>query len=338
MVVWKQVQEIYVSQKGARMFKWKKLGKIFDPLEQKNKNWMEIYAQSPNAIIFDDYIRVYFSSRAKADENEQFISRLGYIDLDKNNLFNILNICNNPILPLGACGTFDEFGTYPVSVIKDNNQIKAYYAGWTRCESVPFNAAIGLAYSNDNGDTFQKIGQGPVLSYTPNEPFVLGSPRINKFNDIYYLWYSAGREWIETDSIPQPVYKIRLATSSDGLNWTKEGKDLIANVLEENECQASAEVLYYENKYHMFFSYRYNLGYNEKNRGYKIGYAYSRDLKNWTRDDSQVGIDISDEGWDNESISYPSIFELNNKIYMFFQGNGIGKNGFGIAELESYTG
>lgn len=320
------------------MFKWKKLGKVFDPVSQEKKNWMEIYAQSPNIIIFDDYVRVYFSSRAKADENGQFVSRLGFIDLDKKNLFNILNISENPILKLGERGTFDEFGTYPVSVIKDDDEIKAYYAGWTRCESVPFNAAIGFAKSDDNGNSFKKIGKGPVLSYSYDEPFVLGSPRIKKFNGKYYLWYSAGIKWKETDTTPQPIYKIRLAISSDGINWTKQGKNIIENILEEDECQASAEVFYYENKYHMFFSYRYNLRYNDKGRGYKIGYAYSDDLVIWTRDDSQVGIDISEEGWDDESVSYPSIFELNNKVYMLYQGNGIGKNGFGIAELESYKG
>lgn len=318
------------------MFKWKKLGKLFDPLEQKEKNWMEIYAQSPSPIIFENYLRVYFSSREKADKNGQFVSRLGYIDLDKNNLFNIINISKEPILPLGEKGTFDEFGTYPVSVIKVENEIHAYYAGWTRCESVPFNAAIGLAKSLDTGDSFTKIGMGPVLSYSYDEPFVLGSPRIKKFGNTWYLWYSAGREWIKTDGIPQPVYKIRMATSNDGINWIKYKKDIIKDILEENECQASADVFYFKDCYHMFFSYRYNLGYREENRGYRMGYATSKDLFNWERDDSLVGIKKSLNGWDSESISYPNIFELNEKFYMLYQGNEIGKNGFGLAELISY--
>ncbi len=318
------------------MFKWKKLGKVFDPLEREEKYWMEIYAQAPSPIVFENYLRVYFSSREQADKYGKFISRLGYIDLDKKDLFNIVNISKKPILSLGEKGTFDEFGTYPVSVIKVENEIKAYYAGWTRCESVPFNAAIGLAVSLDNGDSFKRIGMGPVLSYTCDEPFVLGSPRIKKFGNTWYLWYSAGREWICTDGMSQPVYKIRMATSIDGIKWTKYGKNIIQNVLEENECQASADVFYFKNKYHMFFSYRYNLGYTERNRGYKIGYASSNDLYHWERNDALAGIKKSIEGWDSESISYPNVFELNGKLYMFYQGNEIGKNGFGLAELISY--
>jgi hypothetical protein len=318
------------------MFKWQKLGRVFNPVDFRDKSWMYEYAQAPSVVIFDNHIRVFFSSRPKPDSNGQYVSRMAYIDLDKQNLFTIKSVCTEPILSLGGLGSFDEFGTYPVSVIKSDNEIRAYYAGWTRCESVPFNAAIGLAISENNGATFKRIGEGPVLAYTPLEPFVLGSPKIRKFKDTWYLWYSAGREWLPNNGQPQPVYKIRLATSKDGIEWTKIGKDLIEDVLEENECQASADVFFYKGKYHMFFSYRYNLNFREIGRGYKIGYASSVDLINWKRDDKKAGMEISDNGWDSDSVSYPYIFELNNDLYMLHQGNEIGRFGFGLAKLESY--
>ena len=319
------------------MFRWKKLGRIFNPIEVKDKSWMHEYAQAPSVVIFEKFIRVFFSSRPAPDATGQYISRLGYIDLKKDNLFEIITICKEPILPLGELGTFDEFGTYPASAIKTENDIRVYYAGWTRCESVPFNAAIGLAISNNNGETFTKQGKGPVLSYTPDEPFVLGSPKIRKFNNTWYLWYSSGRTWIFNDGQPQPVYKIRMAHSTDGINWIKVGGNLIEDVLEENECQASADVFFYKKKYHMFFSYRYNLNFREPNRGYRIGYAVSDDLLNWKRDDKRVGIAASESGWDSESISYPHVFELDGTIYMLHQGNEIGRYGFGLAQLESYN-
>ena len=319
------------------MFKWKKLGRIFDPAEVRHKSWMQEYAQAPSVVIFENHVRVFFSSRTVPDTNGQYVSRLGYIDLNCKNLFEITKICNEPVLPLGGLGTFDEFGTYPVSVIKTEKEIRAYYAGWTRCESVPFNAAIGLAISNDDGNTFNKPGLGPVLSYTPNEPFVLGSPKIRKFNNVWYLWYSAGKKWIKNNSKPEPIYKIRMATSIDGINWTKFGQDIIESLLEPNECQASADVFFYDQKYHMFFSYRYNLNFREPGRGYRIGYAVSDDLFNWKRDDRKAGLTASESGWDSESVSYPFVFELNNNIYMLHQGNEIGKNGFGLAELVSYN-
>jgi sucrose-6-phosphate hydrolase SacC (GH32 family) len=313
------------------MFKWKKLGRIFNPMELKNESWMKEYAQAPSVLILEHCIRVFFSSRGNP-ENGQYVSRLGYIDLKKDDLFKIINICKAPILPLGELGTFDEFGTYPATVIKSGNETRVYYAGWTRCESVPFNAAIGLALSNDDGETFTRIGKGPVLSYSPDEPFVLGSPKIRRFNNTWYLWYSSGKKWALNNPKPEPFYKIRMARSADGVNWIKYGKDIIENVLDENECQAGADVFFFQGIYHMFFSYRYQLS-----KVYKVGYAFSNDLLNWERDDSIAGLGVSENGWDSESVSYPHVFELDHKIYMLYQGNEIGKYGFGLAELESYN-
>jgi hypothetical protein len=316
------------------MFRWKKLGKVFNPQEVVGRPWLKEFAQAPSVLIFDKFIRVYFSCRPLPDNNGQYVSYSAYLDLNRDNLFEILNISDNPVLPLGEMGTFDQYGTYPISVIRNENQVLAYYGGWTRCESVPFNVAIGLAISDNDGETFNKAGPGPILTYSLNEPFILSGPKIRIFNDTWYLWYIAGRKWIIADGKPEPVYKIRVAISKDGFNWTKWDKDLIESRVEENEAQASPDVFYYNGKYHMFFCYRYSTNYRGKEKGYRIGYASSEDLKNWVREDSKAGIEISSEGWDSEMISYPHVFELDNDIYMFYLGNQVGRFGFGLAKLE----
>lgn len=316
------------------MFKWKKLGKVFDPTTIKGRSWLNEFAQAPAVLIFDNFIRVYFSCRPKPDSNGQYVSYSGFVDLNRKNLFEILEVSAEPILSLGDKGTFDEFGTYPVSVARNGNNVIAYYAGWTRCESVPFNVAIGMATSADDGRTFIKAGQGPILSYSMNEPFVLSGPKIRRFNDKWYLFYIAGRKWVGSDDKPEPVYKIRMAHSSDGINWTRHDADLIESRLEEDEAQASPDVFYRNNQYHMFFCYRYSLGFRGKEKGYRIGYAVSDDLVHWKRNDAMAGIDVSDEGWDSEMISYPHVFELDNSMYMFYLGNQVGRLGFGLAKLE----
>lgn len=317
------------------MFKWKKLGRVFIPQDVENISWLKEFAQAPSVLIYEKFIRVYFSCRPAADSNGQYVSYSAFIDLNRENLFERVNISKEPILKLGELGTFDEFGTYPSSVIRNGNDLFVYYGGWTRCESVPFNVAIGIAKSDDDGKTFNKLGPGPVLSYSVNEPFILSGPKIRRFNNKWYLWYIAGSKWILDNGKPEPVYKIRMAVSDDGLNWTKINKDLIESRIEENEAQASPDVFFYEGKYHMFFCYRYSSNYRGKNNGYRIGYASSDDLINWKRDDSKAGIDISESGWDSEMISYPHVFELDNNIYMLYLGNQVGKYGFGLAKLEA---
>jgi predicted GH43/DUF377 family glycosyl hydrolase len=316
------------------MFKWKKLGRVFNPTEVKNVSWMQEFAQAPSVLIFDDFVRVYFSCRPPRDGNGQYVSNTAYVDLNRQNLFEIKDVAANPILKLGEPGTFDEFGIYPTSVIRNGNDVLAYYGGWTRCESVPFNVAIGLAISHDNGVTFTKAGKGPVLSYSVNEPFILSGPKIRKFNDRWYLFYIAGQKWVANDGNPEPVYKIRMAFSDDGANWTKLETNLIESRVEENEAQASPDVFFQNGMYHMFFCYRYSLNFRGKENGYRIGYASSADLTNWVRDDSKAGINVSDEGWDSEMIAYPHVFELDGNIYMLYLGNEVGRYGFGLARLE----
>jgi predicted GH43/DUF377 family glycosyl hydrolase len=316
------------------MYKWIKLGRVFDPTSIKNIPWMQEFAQAPATLVFDDFVRVYFSCRPPRDQKGQYVSYTSFLDLDRNNLFKVININPRPVIELGTLGAFDEFGIYPTSVIRNNGDLLAYYGGWTRCESVPFNVAIGIAKSKDNGVTFSKFGDGPLLSYSINEPFVLSGPKIRKFNDTYYLFYIAGTKWIENNGSPEPVYKIRMATSDNGMDWTRLDKNIIENKVEENEAQASPDVIFSNGLYHMFFCYRYSLNYRGKEFGYRIGYASSKDLINWERDDAKAGIDISEEGWDSEMVAYPHVFELDGKFNMFYLGNQVGRYGFGLAQLE----
>jgi len=316
------------------MFKWKKLGKVFAPQDIDGRSWLKEFAQAPCALIFDRFVRIYFSCRPQADGDGRYVSYSAYVDVDRADPTKILDVSPRPILELGALGEFDEFGTYPVSVARSGREVRAYYGGWTRCESVPFNVAIGLATSRDEGRTFTKAGNGPVLPYTPDEPFILSGPKIRFFDDTWYLWYIAGRKWKRVDGRPEPVYKIRMAKSEDGIHWTKANRDLIKSRVEEDEAQASPDVFFANGKYHMFFCYRYSSNFRGREYGYRIGYAWSEDLFMWTRDDSRVGIEVSEDGWDSEMISYPHVFELDCKIYMAYLGNQVGRHGFGLAVLD----
>lgn len=316
------------------MFHWRKLGKVFSPQEIRGRPWLKEFAQAPATLLLGDVVRVYFSCRPPADENGQYVSYSAWVDLDRADLSKVRGVAEQPIIKLGGYGSFDEFGIYPVSVIRDGEDLRCYYAGWTRCESVPFNVAIGVAISRNGGDTFEKLGAGPVLSYSSDEPFVLSGPKVRRFNGQWQLFYIAGSRWKLVEGRPEPVYKIRMATSDDGLNWRKLNRDLIPSRIEEDEAQASPDVFYANGKYHMFFCYRYSSHYRGKKNSYRIGYASSIDMVNWVRDDDKVGIDVSESGWDAEMISYPHVFELDGKIYMAYLGDQVGRFGFGLAELQ----
>ncbi|MFM1756786.1 MAG: hypothetical protein RL621_1759 [Bacteroidota bacterium] len=317
-------------------FKLQKLGLIFDPKLYANRpEWMVDFAQAPNVVVFDNYVRVFFCCRPAPDKNKQYVSQCAFVDLDRKNLFNIVNISTQPVLSLGELGAFDEFGTYPVSVIRDGLDLLAVYGGWSRCESVPFNISLGLARSKDNGISFQKCGKGPVLSHSPDEPFTVTSPKIRRYNNVWYLAYTSGKRWIlNGNGNPEIIYKLRIAKSLDGINWSKQNKDIVESKLGQDEAQACPDIIFTNGKYHMFFCYRHGLDFRDnKSRSYRIGYASSFDLLSWQRDDSMVNLDVSEDGWDSDMVAYPTVFELDGNFYMLYAGNGVGKTGFGLAKF-----
>src|SRR5271157_1982222 len=272
------------------MFSWKKIGKIFDPLSMSPHDWMQEQAQNPYSVEFKKFLRVYFNCRPKRDAEGKSTSFAGYVDLDKKNLLNILDISRKPLLPLGKIGEFDEFGIMAGSVKFINDAYYLYYVGWTRMKSVPYNWAIGLATSSDNGRTFSRYGRGPIIGATAQEPYLqAGCSSIINVGDQWHLWYTSGIKWLNTSSKPESVYRIMHAVSSDGIEWQRDGKPIIAPVLED-EAQASPSIIQLNNRWHLFFSYRYSENFRNKDRGYRLGYAWSDDLRSWNRDDSLVGM------------------------------------------------
>lgn len=311
----------------------------FDPSQRRDcPEWMQIYAQAPNTFDFGEFTRVYFSSRLKPDENNQFISNAGFFDLSNDGKFTVLRVSQTPVLELGELGSFDEFGIYPFSVCKDMNstsQLIAAYAGWSRASSVPFEVSIGIAKSNSSGESFLKLGQGPLLTKSLYEPFVISSPKIRQFNNLFYLFYIAGTEW-SNDSKPDPTYSIRLATSPDGENWRKHGSELIEKVIQEGEAQASPDVFEFQGKYHMVFCYRNTSDFRGNQRGYRLGYAESDDLINWTRRDNELELKGKREEWNQQSISYPHVFFIKSNPFLLYLGNEVGRTGIGLARLNIF--
>lgn len=315
--------------------KWKKLGKIFDPTKHKLPNNCFEFAQSPQALVFDDFVRIYFSTRQK-DATGKYLSHIAFVETDKS-FKKILRVSPETVIPLGGLGCFDEHGIFPMNVVRDGDRILGYTSGWNRKVSVSIDASIGLAISHDNGKTFTRIGDGPVLTSSLFEPFLIGDGFVVKYGAIYHMWYVYGIRWVY-DNIHvnhERVYKIGHATSTDGIAWRKEGRQIIPDKLNLDECQALPTVLYLNNRYQMFFCYRQPFNFRtEKDSAYRIGYAFSDDLINWTRDDAAVGIDVSEDGWDSDMLCYPHVFSCDGKVYMLYNGNEFGRFGFGLAVLE----
>lgn len=318
--------------------KWKKLGKIFDPTKFKLPNDCFQFAQSPQTLVFDDFVRIYFSTRALDKNYGKYLSHIAFVDM-KTNLRDIIGVSQHTVIELGKLGCFDEHGIFPMNVVRNGDAIYGYTCGWSRRVSVSVDTAIGLAISNDNGLTFRRIGDGPVLAASAQEPFLVGDGFAKIIGNVFHMWYIFGTNWkkFSPDVPPDRTYKIGHAISSDGINWVKEeARQIVSDRLGADECQALPTVIEITGRYHMFFCYRQSFDFRmNRNRGYQIGHAYSDDLMNWTRDDGNLVIDGTPGDWDSDMLCYPHAFECCGKEYLLYNGNEFGRYGFGLAVLET---
>jgi predicted GH43/DUF377 family glycosyl hydrolase len=312
------------------MLKWNKREKIFDP---KMISSTTTHGQVPFGLVVDNKLRVFFTSRPPKDISNNHKSYIHYIEYSLEYFPQILYIHKRPLLELGNPGTFDETGTMPCSVLRIENKLFMYYVGWSRAANVPYHCENGLAISTDNGNTFSKYSEGPIMGRSFENPYIIGCPRVYQFNGELHMWYLGGTGWIFDNNKYESVYNLKHAVSRDGLVWETQNHDVIEKKYEQ-ECQTSVSVFEYNGLYHMYFTFRYAIDFRNPERGYRIGYAYSKDLKEWTRSDDMGGIAPSPEGWDSEMICYPHVLKIDERLIMLYCGNQFGVNGFGYAELD----
>lgn len=315
--------------------KLKKMGKMFTPSELNLGRGSAGYAQSPQALVFPDFIRVYFSTRS-FDTNGKFLSRVAYADFE-NDLKTLVAVSNHEVIALGSLGCFDEHGIFPFHVLRHDNRILAYTCGWSRRVSVSVETGVGLAESFDEGVTFRKFGPGPILTSSVDEPFLVGDAFVIWHEGIYHMWYIFGTRWAtRVTGVPERTYKIGHATSPDGVVWHKEKtpQQVVPDLLGEEECQALPTIIGIGDRFHMFFCFRESFGFrDDPTKGYRLGHAVSRDLVSWSRTESEVLFVGDHADWDSQMQCYPHAFSHAGRFYLLYNGNAFGKQGFGAAEI-----
>jgi hypothetical protein len=240
------------------------------------------------------------------------------------------------VLGLGKLGTFDDSGAMPSCIVNHGGRKFLYYIGWNRGATVPYRNSIGLAVSDDGGESFERVVEGPVLDRTATEPYFCASPFALYDEEAakWKLWYASSTGWTVVNGHPEPLYQVKYAESADGVSWLRRNTVCLEYAF-EGEANARPCVLKENGRYRMWYCYRGSVDYRtDKAQSYRIGYAESADGILWERRDSEVGIERSDEGWDSVMMEYPWVYEHRGRKFMLYNGNGFGETGFGYAVLE----
>ena len=301
-----------------------KRGLVFQPTGKYN--WWRSHAMAPSAIALDRHtIRLYIGC---LDKNG--ISRIGYVDVDGQDPLRVLNVSEYPVLDLGRPGTFDDNGVFPASVTRIGDQIFLYYTGFELGEKVRYFMFGGLAVSLDNGQTFRRVSETPVTDRTDEGLYFRGGPCALFENRVFRMWYSSGSEWVEVGGKLRPTYDIRYFESADGINCPKQGSLCLQYDRDKQHGLGRPQILKCGDIYRLFYTIR------TKDMHYLMGYAESYDGLDWEKKDDQVGIIHSSQGWDSQMVYFPSVIEMNNRYFLFYNGNNFGEAGFGFAEIVAW--
>jgi hypothetical protein len=255
--------------------------------------------------------------------------------LDRANPTRVVNCHENAVMSHGRPGTFDDEGIMPACTVQHDDDIWMYYSGWNRRTTVPYHNATGLAVSTDGGLTYQRKFEGPVLDRTPEEPYLAVTPCVLRDGDAWRSWYISGIAWEQVDGKYEPVYVIKSARSDDGIHWQRSNTQCVEQQ-HPLEAFSHPTVVSGGDRYHMWYCHRDSKEFRDGRGSYRIGYAYSTDGERWTRADEAAGIGVSSDGFDSTMQCYPYVIEVDDATYMFYNGNGFGQSGIGLAVLDRW--
>jgi hypothetical protein len=283
---------------------------------------MRAHAMAPTPLLLGNIIRIFFAST-----DDDMVGRVFFVDLDSRDSLRIVGRSVAPVLDAGQPGAFDMHGINPSSLVQHGSELWLYYVGYQRQTVVPYTLLTGLAISRDGGHSFERAGAIPVLPSTEDEQFFRTAAHVHPAKDGFRAWYIGGNRWTEHEGKTLPIYGLRHVRSADGRSWSDR-----RILLEPDETRGQIGfgrpyVLRTARGYRMYLSVR-------TVNGYRLSHAVSDDGFSWRDWQSDV-IPRSESGWDSEMICYAAAIEIGGNEFVFYNGNGYGRSGFGVAIREA---
>ncbi|UPG95177.1 hypothetical protein [Luteibacter aegosomatissinici] len=303
------------------MTAWTKRGLVFDTLRQGVGGWMRHSALTPTPWRRNDgTIRVYASFR-----DDEGIGRIGYVDMDAERPGEVVRVSARPVLDVGRGGCFDDNGMILGDLVEAPGGLHLFYVGFQRVARAKFLAFTGLALSTDGGDTFARVQETPVLDRGPGRSSIAAIHSARYEGGRWRLWYAAGDGWEMIGGQPFPRYHIRYRETDD--LHGQPARDEVCLLPQGQEYRIGRPRVYRDGDGYLMYFTR-----GDTKGGYFPGCATSADGIHWERHDERFGLALSERGWDSRTICYPALLDDGERTLMFYNGNDMGVDGFGLAE------
>jgi hypothetical protein len=305
---------------------WQKLGRVYCP--DGTSDWAKVGFMTPVPLqISRDVIRVFGGLRDSSG-----ISRIGWIDVARDDPTAVLAVSETPCLDLGAPGMFDDNGLILGDLLwMPDGSLRMYYVGFQLVEKAKFLAYTGVAVSNDGGNSFARMQPTPVLDRAPNALFINALHSISATEGGYRAWISCGIGWQEIAGKEYPKYNCWTLTSPDGLKFDMTGATQTIDVQgEEYRIGRPRANQLADGTWEM------RVSSDNLSKQYVCHLATSQDGVIWERSDVEELPRGAQGTWDGEMTCYPARIDTDQgESYLFYNGNNMGETGVGVAMLSS---
>ncbi|KAB7778772.1 MULTISPECIES: hypothetical protein [Xanthomonas] len=304
------------------MFAWHKRGLVFDTARDGVGGWMRHSALTPTPLRLDaERLRIYAGFRDDAG-----VSRIGYVDVRADDPTRVLGVSAAPVLDIGRAGCFDDNGMILGDVVHGPDGLYMFYVGFQQVAKAKFLAFTGLAVSTDGGDTFQRRQDTPLLDRAPGRSTIAAVHSAHYRAGRWQLWYAVGDDWEWLGGTPYPRYHIRCVETDDLQAVPRQ--DTVCLQPQGDEYRIGRPRVYRcDGRYLMLFTH------GSRGDAYLPGMAVSDDGRHWQRCDAALGLPLSAEGWDARTLCYPALIRHDARLLLFYNGNDMGRDGFGVAEV-----
>ena len=297
-------------------------------------DWWDVGTMAPAPVVLGDgRIRVFVGSW-KTDGSHP-VSRIGYVDVAEDNPAQVLGVSDKPVADIGAPGTYNDSGVFPSHALRlADGRIFLYTTGFQHSvyPEVDHLHTSGLLYSEDNGDTFTPLSLAPVLDRANEGLHIRAglSAWADEDKGGFHCVYAAGTGFHRVDGKQRVHYSVFYQQSPDGVTFARQGRNIIGVVPGDRDRSWGRPQLTRLPGGMWVVVAAVRL----PNQRHHLGCAYSADLQTWTKDENWLAsVKHGEPGeFDDKTVYYPALCFAGRRLWLFYSGNGYGRDGFGYAE------
>lgn len=280
--------------------------------------WCSSHLSLPFAIPIDGRtFKIFFSSR---DSDQR--SHIGSFDLDiASQKVSVNTFCSLPLLSPGMIGSFDEHGVSGSYYSLSRHQLTIWNFGWKRLSGKAWINSIGIA-KVPLGLNQTNVVNNLAFASNSNDTHGLAYPYITKINSKEMFFYASFDQYgIPSENEP---YSFTAKSAEILKDFELSSPTRMINHMAGMSAQSRPCIIQDGNMYRAWVSV--------KGTEYEICSMVSTDGINWTWDDSGNNLQAKGLGNEKEQVCYSHVVEHGRERFMFYNGDGFGMTGIGIAK------